>query len=305
MRFIRRWWRGPSLLLVLLCLTACKTSEDAVAAAQQMAATSATLSHFYDALSGTLRETVALNELNASLLQVSFDDAARKQIEQTDIEIRKRAQMATALANLSASFGSLAGSQAPANAAAAASALGTELVGLKALPDGPPIPALLGKAAGTIVQLLQEHQERKAAKAMDDTLAVLAELFAKEQPVYDSLARQRIVIAKSLTIGLLDKQAVDPTPMLTPALRPFQLSPLPASPALQTTLRSLAKARLDTSADRLSQGEAEASAAMLQALQEMSARVHTVAVGRPMASRGNPFSLTTVDGWLDQAEGVL
>lgn len=305
MKRLRNIVYGAGLLIVLLCVAACKTSEDAIAAAQQMAETSAALSHFYAAVSETLRETIAVNELNSSILSIPFQDADRNRIQETRLEIDRRAQMATALANLSSSFGSLARSKAPADAEGAATRLGNQLVGLKALPGGPPIPELLGKAAGVLLQLVQQHQEKKAAQAMDDTLTALVDLYSKEKPVYDSIARQHLVVAKAVTTVLIQRQAVDSRPLLASVLRPFDLDPLPPGEAMQTTLAALAKARLDRSADDLVQREENASSAMLLALQQMSARVHLLALGRPMPSRGKPSSLDTVEAWLDVFKEVL
>jgi hypothetical protein len=89
--------------------------------------------------------------------------------------------------------------------------------------------------------------------------------------------------------------------MLSSALKPFNLAPLPADTELGVTLRSLALSRLQTSADYATQSEINASSAMLAALQEMSSRVHLLATEKPMPLRGNPFSLKIVESWVASA----
>jgi len=61
----------------------------------------------------------------------------------------------------------------------------------------------------------------------------------------------------------------------------------------------LALARLDTATDVATHKEERASAAMLDALREMSSRVHLLATEKPMAIREAPFSLKTVEDWVE------
>jgi hypothetical protein len=171
------------------------------------------------------------------------------------------------------------------------------MVSIKALPKGSPVPEALGKAGDFLIQIVQQHEEKKAAQAMDGTLAALVDLFAKEKPIYDSLDRQHIFLAKIVAASLIKRQFVDPTPMLRPALKPFGLSAATSDEHLQSTLRTLAENRLDTSAEAANKREADASTAMLAALQEMSSRIHLLATEKPMPIRGNPFSLKVVESW--------
>ncbi len=297
MKGIQKTLYGTGLLLLLSGISACKVSDDALAAAQQTTSTSAALSAYYGAVSDTLIDTVALNELNQSIFGIPFEAADREQIEQARAEINRRRDLATALATLSSSLNALTGFNASANIAASATSLGHEMVSVKALPKGSPVPDGLGSAGTFILQIVQQHEEKKAAKAMDSTLAALVELFGREQPVYDSLARQRIFLSKAVASALIKRQAVDPTPMLQPALQPFGLVSLPPDAKLQTTLRDLADARLTSSSEVAGDRAADASTAMLTALQEMSSRIHLLATEKPMAIRGNPFSLKIVESW--------
>lgn len=287
-----------SLIAALLVLfPACKVADDATAAGQQMAATSAALNNYYGAIADSLTDTISLNELNQSLLGVPFGDADRKQIETARGEILKRRDMAQALARLSTSFGTLTGTKASTDVATAATALGNELISVKALPGGSPVPSALGKAGEFLIQLIQQHQEKKAAHGMDDTMKALVELFKKELPVYDSLARQHIMLARTVATPLIDRRVVNPSPLLQPALKPFGLSVNPADAQLEDTLRTLAKSRLAAAADGATKQEEEASAAMLKALEEMSSRIDLLATEKPMPMRGNPFSLKVVESW--------
>jgi hypothetical protein len=294
---MRRFLYSVGMLLLFSSLFACKVADDAVAAADQMTATSAALSAYYGAVADTLTDTISLNELNLSLFEVPFGEADRKQIEEVRAEILKRKDMAQALARLATAMSALSGSKVSSDVSTAATALGNELVSIKALPNGSPVPGVLGKAADLLLQIVQQHEEKKAAQAMDGTLAALVELFAKEKPVYDSLARVHIFLAKTVAATLIKRQVVDPTPILQPALKPFNLSATTPDEHLQSTLRTLAESRLETSAEAATKREMDASAAMLAALQEMSSRVHLLATEKRMSLRGNPFSLKLVEAW--------
>lgn len=297
MKKARRFLYGAGMLLLLSCVFACKVSDDAAAASQQMTSTSAGLSTYYGAVADSLTDTISLNELNLSLFGVPFDDSDRKQIEQARAEILRRKELAQSLASLSSSMSVLTNSKAPSDVETSATSLGKEMVNIKALPSGSPVPEALGKAGNFLIEMVQQHEEKKAAKAMDGALSALGDLFAKEKAVYDSLARQHIFLAKTVATSLIKHQVVDPTPMLQPALKPFNLTSVTPDEHLQSTLLKLAESRLGTSAEDGNQREADASAAMLKALQEMSSRVHLLATEKPMPFRGNPFSLKVVESW--------
>lgn len=297
MKTTRQFLYSAGMLLLVCCVFACKVSDDATAAAQQMTATSAALSSYYGAMAESLTDTISLNELNFTLFEVPFGDADRKQIEEARAEILKRKDLAQSLARLSSAMSALTKSKASSDVSTAAKALGTEMVSIKALPKGSPVPEALGKAGDFLLQIVQQHEEKKAAQAMDGALAALVDLFAKEKPVYDSLDRVHIFLAKTVAATLIKRQFVDPTPMLRPALKPFGLSAAASDEHLQSLLRTLAENRLDTSAEDANKREVDASTAMLKALQEMSSRVHLLAAEKPMTVRGNPFSLKVVESW--------
>jgi hypothetical protein len=167
------------------------------------------------------------------------------------------------------------------------------------------VPDLLGKAGNALMQIVQQHEEKKAARAMDETLQAVGDLFEKEKPTYDSIARMHVRQASQVARDLINANQVDYTSMLAPALRPFSLSPVPPNPGLQAQLKSLALSRLDTATDTAVQREERASAAMLDALREMSSRVHLLATEKPMSIREAPFSLKLVEDWVQSWTAAL
>jgi len=293
----------PTLVVLsalLFCsLSACKVSDDAIAASHQMTSTASTLNDYYSTLEDAVTETIKLFELDAAISGIPFGDADRKLQETTRNELENRKQMAAGLAELAASFAELTKSSAASDVDKSATALGNELIHIKALPGGSPVPDMLGKAGNALMQLVQQHDEKKAARAMDETLQAVGDLFEKEKPAYDSIARTHIRQASQVAKDLINANDVDFNPMLTPALKPFSLSAVPSSSTLQAQLKPLALARLDTATDVATHKEERASAAMLDALREMSSRVHLLATEKPMAIREAPFSLKTVEDWVE------
>jgi hypothetical protein len=294
------------LSALLFCsVSACKVSDDAIAASQQMTSTARTLNHFYSTLEDSVTDTITLYELDAALSGVPFGDNDRKLIETTRSELENRKHMALALAKLAASFATLTKNSSASDVDKSATALGNELVSIKALPSGSPIPDILGKAGNLLMQLVQQHDEKKAARTIDETLQAIGDLFEKEKPTYDSIARMHIHEASQVAKDLINANEVDYSSMLTPALKPFSLSALPSNPTLQTQLEPLALSRLNTATDTAVQREEKASAAMLDALREMSSRVHLLATEKPMPLREAPFSLTLVEDWVQSWTALI
>lgn len=298
MRGVRRW---RHLVVSLLCASmlpcGCKVQDDAVAAADQITTTAADLRLYYGRLAATVAETIELYAVDAAVSGVPFSAEDRKPIEGTRDELLKRKAMAESLAKLAESLTKLTKSTASDDVETSATALGNELVSAGALSSTSPVPAALGQAGRVLLQLVEQHDEKRAALAMDGTLAAVAELFEKERPVYDSLERTHLGEASQVAKDLLAANEVDVASLLRPALRPFGLTPLPATPQLQESLRALASARLQARAEGETSQEAAAAAAMLAALREMSARVHSLAAEKRMPLRGKPFSLTVVESW--------
>src|SRR6185437_4318695 len=226
-------------------LSACKVSDDAIAASHQMTSTAAALNDFYSTLEDAVTDTITLYELDDALSGIPFRDNDLKLQETTPSDVDK-----------------------------SATALGNQLITIKALPSGSPVPGALGKAANALMQIVEQHDEKKAARAIDETLQAVGDLFEAEKPVYDSIARTHIRQAGEVAKTLIDANQVDYTSMLTPALKPFSLSELPSNATLQAQLKPLALSRLDTATGIAVHREEKASTAMLDALREMSSRVH-------------------------------
>jgi len=213
--------------------------------------------------------------------------------------------MAGSLAKLASAMATLSSSKSASDVENAATQLGNELITAKALPGGSPIPDAVGKAGNFLLQIVQQHEEKKTARAMDETLKALGDLFEKEKSTYDSIARTHDREAGQVAQDLISSNAVDPSPMLSPALKPFALTSLPPSPALQKSLKTLALSRLQNATASAGQKEQSASTAMLDALREMSTRVHLLATEKPMPIRGAPFSLKLVEDWAESWSASL
>lgn len=278
-------------------VTACKVSDDAIAASQQMTSTASALSDYYTTLDTEVTDTVALYELDSALSGIPYGEEDRKLQEATHEELQKRKEMAGSLAKLASSMAALSHSTAASDVQNSAVELGNELITIKALPGGSPIPDAVGKAGHLLLQIVQQHEEKRAALAMDETLKAVGEVFGKEKPTYDSISRTHDREASQIAQDLINSNAVDTSPLLASALKPFALTPLPPSPTLQKSLRALALARLQTATEGATQKEQAASTAMLEALQEMSSRIHQLATEKPMSIRGNPFSVKLVEKW--------
>jgi hypothetical protein len=282
-------------------VSACKVSDDAVAASSQMTSTAAGLNSYYSALANSVTDTIALYELDSVISGIPFNSEDRKLPEDMRTEILKRGELANSLGKLASSMATLSASKSPADVETAATSLGNELIQVKALPGGSPVPDAIGKAGNYLLQVIQQHKEKEAARAVDQTLAAVGDLFEKEKPTYDSIARTRLFEASQVAKDLTNANGVDPTAMLSPALKPFNLTPLPATKRLQDSLKTLALSRLQNSAEVAIKKEVDASSAMLTALREMSTRIHLLATERPMPIRGNPFSLKLVESWAASA----
>ena len=304
MRFLCRYGQA-FILLAVMSTVGCKVADDAIAASQQMTSTASGLRDYYRTLDAEVADTNSLYELEQATAGIPYGDDDRKPLLATRQELQKRADVAEALAQLSSAMALLVSSRSSADAEASATQLGNELNSLGALPGGASVPTGLGKAGNVIVELIRQHDEKKAARAMSQTLHDVEGLFAAEKPIYDSIARTHGVEASQVTQDLIKANAVDPSPMLAPALRPYGLIALPPSAALQNTLKTLALSRLQASAIAATRSEEQASAAMLEALHEMNLRVDLLASEKPMPLRGAPWSLKNVEDWVQSWSASL
>jgi hypothetical protein len=173
--------------------------------------------------------------------------------------------------------------------------------GVLALSAGLGLLLWVGDAAKLVVTLVQEHEERKAAPAMDATLSALKTLFSQEQPAYDSLNKVSVTLAGSLARYCIDQNLVSDASVLSPALQPFNLTASLPSGGNSASLNAVAKTRVDEQTAQLVAKQNAASVAMLQALTEMNTRLHQLATEGHMTSRATPVTLTTVENWVATA----
>lgn len=140
----RSQWNCATLLASLaiagLLPAGCKTQDDAVAAAAQMASTAKTMCAYYAALDHVLAGTEDAYEAQYALLQTPPED-----LKETRKELQMRADLATQIGNLATLFQKMTGQEAEASDASAAKK-STEKSSGKS--EGGAVAAIAGAAAG-------------------------------------------------------------------------------------------------------------------------------------------------------------
>jgi hypothetical protein len=301
-RTIRRSIRRAAALsfCLLLLTTACKTSDDATAAAQQMSDTATALGDYYATLLKLVKETGQLNQVQEAMLSIPYGDADKKRIADAAAEIAKREEVAEGLSDLADSFTSLTTPDAATAASNSAASLQTEVDSIQGIGVAGTVVDALSGAMGTLVKALQEHKEREAARAMSSTIAALDAFFKKEMPVYESLDTDYLTMAQSLATNLVDRGQVDESYYVKDVLGPFDITPSVTAPDLKAKIDVLAKAHIAATAEERKKRFKKASAAMEAALAEMARRVDLVAGDKPMSFRLPPGPLTTVQQWIEK-----
>jgi hypothetical protein len=104
---------APILVVAVICLGACKTSNDATVLATQLFTTSKALSGYYAALDKELEATDQLNILGEGLNGTAYDQNAQGQIHDAMTAVNERQAMADTLGQVAEAFGKLTGSTAP------------------------------------------------------------------------------------------------------------------------------------------------------------------------------------------------
>jgi hypothetical protein len=298
---IRRRICFSTLVVALMFTTACKTSEDATAAASQMATTAKDLTGYYSQMDTVLDNTIQLNELQSVLLGTSFDQQARAQMKETQQEIQKREDLAKCLQNLSDEFSKLTGARTSSDVQQAAGKLGSAISSLGSLPGAGALPTGLGEAGKEIVTLVQEHKEREAGKALDAIVTALSKMYQQETSTYDSLYSQDLVLAESLAKELVKRGWVSEGELFSPITQPFGLAPPASTPEINKILKAYTEQQIeDRMADQVA-AEKKASDCMAKALDEMSARIHKLATDKVMDERTAPVTLSDVEKWIETA----
>ncbi len=297
MKSLRHRASFVTLLALFSFLLACRVSDDTVATAQQLAATASGLGTFYSALAGTVSNTISLYEIDRVVTGIPFSTHDRQLAEDTRVALLKRKQMAEALEKFALALSSLADTKSSAAVENAATGLGEALVQVNAFPQGLPVPAALGTASRALSQLIRRRKLKEAGQVMSQTLDAVADLFEKEQPLYDSLVRTRFREGAQIAKELTSANSVDARALLEPALKPYHLQLMSPTPQMQDALRALALQHVQSTTEEALRSESAASNAMSASLREMNARVHMLADGHRMKKRGNPSALGTVELW--------
>jgi hypothetical protein len=299
-RLLRRCVRGGLLGCVagcgLLWMTACKTTDDAVAASAQMSSTATSLAAYYAALQTLLVNTDQLNTLNKEIYGRPYPAENQELVKTTESEVAKRVALAKDVSTLAASFAKLTGSTASADVSASAVKLETECDTLASVKASAGEQSAMKAAMVVLVSAVQAHEERKAAMALDSFAKELSTLFVKEEPSWVSVNAAYTVAAGTTAGTLVDEGATDNTGVLKVALDPFGLTPT-ATAQMRGKLAALTHQQITTKMAAMDASYGSATDAMAKALDEMSTRIHTVAVDKPMAFRMAPPTLAAVDQW--------
>jgi hypothetical protein len=233
----------------MVFLASCKTISEAAAAAKQLASTSSDLSSCYKDLSTQIDETIVLQEIQQAVFGVPYDDDSYHVLLDVKKEIGKRAAVAQALSNLAAAYGTLAGLKAPSDASAAATKLGDGLQAAGALNKTSPVPAEMSQAATTVLEFARTLELRKGAKAIQQSVAAVRQVYDRETSDYESISKQRITLGASIAKKLVDKDQVDLESVLVPALKPFHFSPKLQSGVGSPEYKKLAMMEIDEQAN--------------------------------------------------------
>lgn len=329
--------RSHCAALVMVCalLAGCKTQQDAVAAATQMAATAKTMAAYYTSLDHVLAETQDAYQAQFALLGIEGEE-----LSETRKEVQLRADMAKQIGNLSTLFQKLTGPAEASDASAAAakkdssgksgssaadllggvsasvesssSASGasgggagsakkkTESPVLSALSSTSPQYKAVSAGIDEIVALIREHEEAKAAKRIAPVCDNLMAFFDSEQETYDSINQAYLVTARAVARKMVQNNQVDASAVFVSSLQPFGLTAAIDDAKIKTAMQEYLLAQIDTQYALKLKSAQEATEALDQALKEMDARVKLVAGDKPMTLRMPPFSLETVQSWISQ-----
>ena len=221
-----RYGRTAALLLLFATLSACKTSTEGLAAANQLTRTSQQLSAYYSDLISQVQDTITLKQIQAEVMFESpFDTSIADQLNETRQELAQRQSLATALGNVATAYASLAGANSAADIGAAASGLAKQFEAIHKLPGGPAIPDVVGKAAELLLDQMRERKLRQSSEAISNVVKAVGTLFDAEKPLSESIDSDRIKLASEIARHLVKKEnVVDLTPALAPALKPFDLT---------------------------------------------------------------------------------
>ena len=302
---VGRWWRQVWLVTALVLvagLQGCKTHEDAVAAAEQMAETAATLQQYYATLDAVVVKTAEVRRAQRYLLHGPPDPGSDARLEVRRSELAKRAVLAGDVAKISALFGEITGSRAADDAAKYAEDLRQQAAGLKLIADNDAVQKALQGAVTSLVNLVRAHDEVKAAKALDPVLVALCNLFDTEKAVYLAVMADYYTGAAANAVVLIEKDQVSVASQYRSSLEPFGLRAEINLPELKSAAREDLKSVVNTKVAALNQDSSDSADALADALHRMEARVNTVARGGVLRVRVPPLSLEAVKAWIAELQ---
>ncbi len=269
--------RVALLLLVFGLLTACKTSQEAASAANQLTNTTLQLTAYYTDLSNQVADFTTLSEMHSELMfQQPLDSSVRSELNTTEQELAKRLALAQALGKLASAYSALATSKAATDISTAASGLASECKAIAPLPGGSAIPDIVGQAAQQLVEYLRAKKLRQSSEAVSKIVAGIQQMFVSEMTAYESLNRRRVEMAQRVARELIKKDVVEINPDLSPALKPFALNPKPVPSPPPAELRSLQDVGIQRSGERQTSEFAANTQALSQSLKAASEQVKLV-----------------------------
>ncbi|WP_419804341.1 hypothetical protein [Terriglobus sp.] len=283
-------------------LQGCKTHDDAVAAAEQMAETAATMQRYFATLDTLIVKNEEAQRAQSYLLRVDFDAAALGQMEDTRAEIGKRARLAAEVARISAAFAEITSSQADHEAATAAGALKSELTTLKLGASSDAAAKALLAAVTSLVNAVRAHDEVKAAKLLEPVMAALCDFYDSEKPLYVSVADGYYAAAASNAKELIRRDQVATNERYRSSLEPFGLQPDVHAPELLKAVHEDLKQQVEQRLLQHKRDDADAADALGEALHRMRERVDAVAKGRALRVRMPPLTLAGVKAWVAEVQ---
>ncbi len=284
----------------LVLLVGCKNAEDAAAAATQMTATAKALSAYYQGVETMLAKTEEIQALNAALYGKPLLPQTRAREEKTRADLEQRVALAAGVSALAEAFAKLTASKAPAAVGASAANLDAAAEALAGVTASTGVQSAVTIAAQTLATAIQERKEREAARAMDELVRNLAQLFASETPAWNSVDAVYTQLGADLAQTLVDQNGVNTSTLLTSPLEPFGLKPAVPTTDESERLKPLAKQQIATRQASLDAAYAKATTDMGKSLDEMARKVHVVAEDKPIVVRATPLTLASVEQWVAQ-----
>jgi hypothetical protein len=295
--------------IVCALLAGCKTHQDAVAAAAQMATTAQTLCAYYTSLDHVLAATEDTYQAQLALSGIPAMD-----LSNTRAQVKLRADMASDIGKISTLFQKLTSDPKASDAPAAAEKLATQISSLVGLTSdsgsgqsgGGPLSSseetkAMTEAIRAIALLIQQHDEVKAAKEIEPLVHNLVTFYESERAVYDSINKTYLSTAQSVAHTMVKSNQVDASAVFVSVVQPFGLSPSIENSQTKTGMQDYLNKQIDTRYSAKLKSAQDATEALDTALKEMDARITLVAHDKPMQLRLPPLSLATVQSWIGDA----